>query len=350
MVEFSSLDWLMAFSTIGILIFGYRVGAFFFYKSRKSKIRLLTFYSLFTIFAVSSWLPILVDFFAVLITETSIDRKFYATMMWIPPNISGVLLYYIAAELLTPKKKWFIICAAFAWHSFSAINAIIGPLEDYVFIGPPDTGFIHKAGLNPTSLASFLGLLNFVIMIIFVGFGYLIKSFKSEGILRKKYFYLSMASLLILGFGMYDSFAFGTALILSRIGAMSNNLFAYLGLREEPEKIKVKPAEKEIKIEDSLFRIRKRPAQITEEEVTYFKEQKICLVCKGGVGGFNTYICTGCDALYCENCARALSTMENACWVCDEPIDKSKPVKPIKIEETEASKKKTDKSNPELLK
>ncbi|MFX1307766.1 MAG: hypothetical protein ACFFDG_13220, partial [Promethearchaeota archaeon] len=50
-------------------------------------------------------------------------------------------------------------------------------------------------------------------------------------------------------------------------------------------------------------------------------------------GGFNTYICTGCDALYCENCARALSNAENACWVCNEPIDKSKPSKPFKLTE-----------------
>ncbi|MFX0105992.1 MAG: PHD finger domain-containing protein [Candidatus Hodarchaeota archaeon] len=343
MVNFSGEDWLMALSTIAILVFGYSVGAFFFYKSRKAKIRLLTLYSLFTVFAISGWLPIVIEFLSVLITNTSIDRKFYATMMWIPPNIAGFLLYYIAAKLLTPKKKWIVICYAFVWHSFHIINTIIAQLEDYVFIGPPDVGFIHKAGLNPTSLASFLGLLGFIIQIIFVGFGFLVKSFKSKGILRKKYFYLSIASFLILGFGMFDSFAVGTALILSRIGVVSNSIFAYLGLREEPEKIKVKPAEKEIKIEDSIFRIRKRPAQITEEEVTYYKEQKICLICKGAVGGFNTYICTGCDALYHEDCARALSGMENACWACNEPIDKSKPSKSFKIEEAEAGFKKPEK-------
>ncbi|MFX0140090.1 MAG: hypothetical protein ACFFDN_40990 [Candidatus Hodarchaeota archaeon] len=331
MVDFSNEDWLMALSTIAILVFGYIVGVFFFYKSRKAKIRLLTFYSLFTIFAISSWLPVVIDFFAVSIAETSIDKKFYATMMWISASISGFLLYYIAAELLTPKKKWFVICPAFGWQTFLLIGVIIAPLGDYVFIEPPSTGFIHKAGLNPNSLASFLSLINLIILIIFVGFGYLIKGFKSKGILRKKYFYLSTAAILIVGFGMLDSFVVGTALILSRIGATSNNIFAYLGLREEPEKIKVKPTEKEITIQDSLFRIRKRPDQITEEEVTYYKEQKICLVCKGGVGGFNTYICSSCDALYCENCARALSTMENACWACNEPIDKSKPSKPFKM-------------------
>jgi len=37
--------------------------------------------------------------------------------------------------------------------------------------------------------------------------------------------------------------------------------------------------------------------------------------------------------MYCEKCARALIDSENACWVCNLPMDKSKPSKPFKIEE-----------------
>jgi len=74
------------------------------------------------------------------------------------------------------------------------------------------------------------------------------------------------------------------------------------------------------------------PAFITEEKVTIHKEKKICLVCRGEVLRF-TYICE-CGAIYCENCARAVSNLENVCWACEVPIDYSKPVKP-KEEETE---------------
>lgn len=70
------------------------------------------------------------------------------------------------------------------------------------------------------------------------------------------------------------------------------------------------------------------PAFITEEKVAIHKELKICLVCRGEVLRF-TYICE-CGAIYCDNCARALTNLENICWVCDAPIDYSKPV--IKIE------------------
>ena len=78
-----------------------------------------------------------------------------------------------------------------------------------------------------------------------------------------------------------------------------------------------------------------RPDKISKEEVTYFKEQKICLVCKGKVAGFNVFICSGCDVLYCKRCARELSKLENACWACNRAIDPSKPVKLIKKEDGE---------------
>ena len=66
-------------------------------------------------------------------------------------------------------------------------------------------------------------------------------------------------------------------------------------------------------------------AQIREEKVVISKETKICLVCRGEVFGFS-YICK-CGANYCENCARALTNLENVCWACEVPIDYSKPVK-----------------------
>jgi len=67
--------------------------------------------------------------------------------------------------------------------------------------------------------------------------------------------------------------------------------------------------------------------QITEKEVVIQKEKKICLVCKGEVVKF-FYVCE-CGAIYCENCARAISDLENLCWACNVPIDYSRPVKSI---------------------
>jgi len=71
--------------------------------------------------------------------------------------------------------------------------------------------------------------------------------------------------------------------------------------------------------------------QLTEEKVAISTEKKICLVCRGEVFGFS-YICK-CGAIYCENCARALTNLENVCWACEVPIDYSKPMKPHKVED-----------------
>lgn len=347
MVNFTAEDWLIGFSTMGIVISGYIIGVFFLYKSRKLKIRLLSIYSIGFIFVTTAWLPIVIDFISVLLTGSSINKILYVYLMWIPAPIAAIFIYYIAAEFLAPKKKWYVLTPFLVYIAFTMLGTILNPLGVVIFIGPPLAGFIHKAGLDPTGISSLLGLINFLILLVFAGFGYLYKALKSKGVIRKKFFFLSISVIFIVLFGLLDSLTSGIVLVLVRVGAMSNFIFAYLGLREEPEKIKIKPAEKEIKIEDSLFRIRKRPAQITEEEVTYYKEQKICLVCKGKLGGFNNYICPGCDVMYCEKCARALSNLDNVCWVCDEPIDKSKPVKPILVEGLEADKESKGKKLPD---
>ena len=96
----------------------------------------------------------------------------------------------------------------------------------------------------------------------------------------------------------------------------------------------VVPSEKET-IQPDFLTVFTKPQKITEEEVSISKEKKICLVCKGRVGGFNSFICPECDTLYCEKCARTLSTLENACWVCDAPLDESKPVR-LSSEEEDA--------------
>jgi len=120
-------------------------------------------------------------------------------------------------------------------------------------------------------------------------------------------------------------------IVLSRLIMASAFLFFYFGLREAPaEKKKKEHYVKEVKVEESLFRLYERPLQISEEEVIFHRDRKICLVCKGSVIRVS-YICPKCNALYCLNCSEVLSNQENMCWVCNEPLDKSKPTRPHKI-------------------
>lgn len=53
----------------------------------------------------------------------------------------------------------------------------------------------------------------------------------------------------------------------------------------------------------------------TAEEVTAFKQAKICMVHKGPITGL-IYVCPGCDSLYCMKCARVLKEGGQKCWAC----------------------------------
>jgi len=75
----------------------------------------------------------------------------------------------------------------------------------------------------------------------------------------------------------------------------------------------------------------KLTTQITEDDFTIHTERKICLVCRGDIKGY-MYACE-CNANYCESCAQALTNLENVCWACNAPMDRSKPVKQYKEEE-----------------
>ena len=97
--------------------------------------------------------------------------------------------------------------------------------------------------------------------------------------------------------------------------------------------------EKDKEIQSGVLGIFTRPLKVTEEDVMFHREQKICLVCKGKILR-SIYLCPECDALYCNKCSTALSTLENACWACNTPFDPLKPVKPYKeVEERLKTKK-----------
>jgi len=85
-------------------------------------------------------------------------------------------------------------------------------------------------------------------------------------------------------------------------------------------------------------------AQVSEKKVTVYKERKKCLVCLGDIEGFDNYICSKCDSIYCKKCAKALIEIENVCWSCESPIDKMKPGKYSK-QEDEKIKIKNKKKN-----
>ncbi|MFW9875211.1 MAG: hypothetical protein ACFFG0_19060 [Candidatus Thorarchaeota archaeon] len=325
--------WFEGIFTVGILIVGLCSGLFFIYKSRKTKAKLLLYMG-FLIFTCSlTYLGVSLDFFAILLTGNNIDNSngFQALMtyLWTPPIV--VIAIIIGAEITIKKNKIL----------FLSIFAILGLIyEIIIFLNPfsslisinnvvPSVSLIHTNIIFGTSLFFIMGFF-MISIVIFVDLSLFLRGIKSEGIIRKKYFMLALGFITYQIITSFDAFSYpGVFLIIIRGSIFVCFLIWYLALKEELIKPKKRLPKKKVKIEDSLFLLSEiKPGEITEEEVIFFREQKICLVCKGEVKGFN-YICSECDALYCENCARTLSNLENACWVCNIPFDNTKPSKPF---------------------
>lgn len=72
-----------------------------------------------------------------------------------------------------------------------------------------------------------------------------------------------------------------------------------------------------------------KKGSLTEAEITLYKEQRICLVCKGRKSGF-IYVCPKCEAYYCQKCAGYVIRLDNVCWACESQLDISKPQKKAK--------------------
>ena len=113
------------------------------------------------------------------------------------------------------------------------------------------------------------------------------------------------------------SVIFGTAIVIIHF------LYGAIKLTSSSERIDV---EQELEQRKDIFSIFSKPELITEEEVSISKEKRTCLVCKKDLSR-DIYICPNCYAFYCKSCSGALSNIENACWVCNTPLDPSKPVK-----------------------
>ncbi len=299
------------------------------------KIKLLSILGLFIFFIGLLWTGPTVDFLTILITGRNLDNTngLYAIIsyVWVAPVVFFAM--YIGAEIIIPKRKWYLLSIQLVLIVIFELYLFLDTMNSFVFSLPENPGenIIDSAfiRLSPTFIliAIFLltgGFLN--------GFGFLYKGIHSTGIIRKKYFLLSLGFIIFTINGALEALLSpGMLLFLVRIGMISSTWFFYLGLREEPEKPQ-KIVEKEVEIAESLFRLSKRPDHITEEEVTFHKERKICLVCKAKVSRV-MYTCPECDALYCLKCSDALSNLENACWFCNTPLDESKPVKPYKKKE-----------------
>lgn len=329
--------WLNGISASMIVFSGLVIGLFCIYTSIKTNAKLLFYTGIIIFSACFTWLGEFLDFLSIIATGNNLDNSYglhgLINGVWIP--ITSLSIIYIVGELIQFKKKWNILSVFIVVAIIYEIILFLNPLGPFNYIYPDNPG--EELIENPIALDSPLSIL-IVIFILSNSCGTLVllfKSIQSEGIIKKKFKLLAIGCFIVLGFSITDAIFsnLGYFLFITRIGIVIGCLIFYWALREEKEeKVKIT---KEIKVKGDLFRISKyRRENITEEEISISKERKICLVCKGKVGGFS-FICNECGAFYCSKCVTALIESENMCWVCHTPFDESKPSKLYEKEDEE---------------
>ncbi len=241
----------------------------------------------------------------------------YTILGYISGNIGLIFWLYIVENYLIRKTK-----------SIFTIVSII----------PTSFSFLALFGLVEREIAlsiQFL-LLPLAILVILILYIYLIK--KTSGTVRKKFIGILTGLFLIMVGQVLDGETFITAfpdfpLIVAPI-IMILGVLTFIGT----QLYFFKPTEDAFEIDKSTVSLIEnlgidftKPKDLSEKEVAFYRERIICLVCKKQIEGFqHIFVCLKCKALYCENCAHALAELENACWSCDLPIDKSKPIKVFK--------------------
>lgn len=227
--------WIDGITASGVVIFGIIFGIFFLYKSRKSGARILTILGIVNILAGLMYLGVFTDFLVVLMTETNLDNTYglvgILSYIWFAPII--ILAIYIGAELLVPKKKWYLMILIIILSAIFEVLFILDPLGTFNFVDPVNPGeILIDYNVNMFTPAGLIMAVLLLTVLIILGFGFLIKSFQSTGILKKKFFLLSMGSICFCIFGLLEGLtAPGLMVIFVRIGYLTSFWLMYFGLK-----------------------------------------------------------------------------------------------------------------------
>ena len=226
--------WIDGITASGVVIFGIIFGIFFLYKSRKSGARILTILGVVNILAGLMYLGVFTDFLVVLVTENNLDNTYglvgILSYIWFAPII--ILAIYIGAELLVPKKKWYFMILIIILSAIFEVFFILDPMGTFKFVDPIPGKTLIDYNVNMDTPAGIIMAILLLTVLIVLGFGFLIKSFQSTGILKKKFLLLSMGSICFCIFGLLEGLtAPGLMVIFVRIGYLISFWLMYFGLK-----------------------------------------------------------------------------------------------------------------------
>ena len=345
----SLLGFINGITVIVWVILGVVYGLFSIYRSRKTSSKYLFLVGMIVIFISLLFLGLFIDFMLILITGKNLDNSDglhgILSFMWFGPL---VFMFYLLADIIFPDLNphlkqilllyIFVLCVIFEFFLFT------DPFNSINFQYPDKSGenLIDNTLIEWSPL--FLLLSMTLVPALFVGEIILLnQSIKSSGIVRKKLLFLFFAIILFFGVGSLDILIFlpDISLIVIRCIMISGGILFYFSIKQERVELKNEPLKEDkpfggpkISLVQTLSY--SRPDDLSKDDIQYYRDQTLCIVCKTLQIGFTSiYICPECKSLYCKKCANELIQLDNMCWGCLGAIDKSKPIKPSKEEDTE---------------
>ena len=341
MVELTLFDYYNGTLSIIHVAINFIVGFVLIYKYFEYRNKQLLYMGLTMLFLTSVWFTHSVAFVLILTTGEGLSPEIFFIMAYPLTAVASVLWMVVITNLIYKEKNKLII-------SIYIIYGIVFEILFFILLfDNTDNIAILENPIEPAvSRFMQIHLLFVLITSLVTGFLFFRESKKSsdpEIKLKGKLFMISV-SLFVIG-SIIDTFSLSIAIILIvRVVLMIGALFIYWAF-VTPKWLRRFVSDVEILDDDDdddddkkddvggfLKMLKAKPKMITEQEITFYKERKLCLVCKGDASGF-TFICPKCDALYCKKCVDALIPLENMCWACNDPLDKSKPTKPYEMVE-----------------
>ena len=228
--------WIDGITATGVIVFGFIFGFFFLYKARKNGAKVLTVLGFVNILAGLMYLGVFTDFLVVLVTDNNIDNTYglvgILSYIWFAPVV--ILALYIGAELLIPKRKWYLMIVIVIICVIFEILFFMDPMGTFNFVDPPIPGeLLIDYNVNMFTPAGIIMAIMLLTILIVLGFGFLIKGFQSSGVLRKKFLFLSFGSICFCIFGLLEGLTEpGFMVILVRIGYLISFWLMYYGLRD----------------------------------------------------------------------------------------------------------------------
>ncbi|MHA1670439.1 MAG: hypothetical protein ACTSV5_07645 [Promethearchaeota archaeon] len=153
------------------------------------------------------FLGVFFDFIVVLISGVNIDNTHgfvgILSYIWLAPAI--ITAIYIGIKLLALKYKWVILSLFIVLSILFEVIIFLDPFAAFNFDDPPIPGeLLIDYNIIIASMAGILMALFLLSTIILLGFGFLIKAFQSDGVIKKKLILLSIGAIFFCVFGLLE--------------------------------------------------------------------------------------------------------------------------------------------------